>query len=54
MVMFNQSMYRVNEDAGPLQPVVVISEAPENNTVIVVYSMDGTATGEYCSIVINC
>ena len=51
--MFDPSFYRIDEDAGPVQPVVVISNQLPTDTAVEVYSMDGTATGEYCSIVIN-
>ena len=52
-VMFNESMYSVDENGGPVRVVVVISEPPVSDTIIEVYNMNGTATGEYCSISIN-
>ena len=51
--MFNQTMYSVVEGAGPAQPVLVLS-GPSSMTITVnVTSTDGSATGEYCSILIN-
>ena len=52
-VMFNQSMYSVNEDAGPAQPVLVISNPSSTDITVQVTNTDGSATGEYCSILIN-
>ena len=52
-VMFNQSMYSVNEDAGPVQPVLVISNPSSTDITVQVTNTDGSATGEYCSILIN-
>ena len=53
MVMFNQTMYSVSEGAGPAQPVLVLS-GPSSMTITVnVTNTDGSATGEYCSILIN-
>ena len=53
LVMFNRSMYSVNEDAGPVQPVLVMSRSLPSETVVEVYNMNGTAFGEYCSVLIN-
>ena len=52
--MFNQSMYSVNEDAGPVQPVLVISNPSSTDITVQVTNTDGSATGEYCIIFINC
>ena len=52
-VMFNQSMYSVNEDAGPAQPLLVISNPSSTDITVQVTNTDGSATGEYCSILIN-
>ena len=49
-VMFNQSMYSVNEGAGVVRPVVVISKSSDSPISVQVTSMDGSATGEYCSV----
>ena len=56
--MFNQSMYSVDEDAGPAQPVLVLSNPSSTTFTVQVTNMDGSATGgstigEYCSILIN-
>ena len=51
--MFQQSTYSVNEGAGEIQPVVVLSKSSTNTVTVCAYIMDGTATGEYCSILIN-
>ena len=51
--MFNQSIYSVNEEAGPVQPVLVISNPSSTNITVPVTNTDGSATGEYCSILIN-
>ena len=48
--MFNQSMYSVNEDAGSVQPVLVISNPSSTDITVQVTVTDGSATGEYCSI----
>ena len=48
--MFNQSMYSVNEDAGLVQPVLVISNPSSTDITVQVTNTDGSATGEYCSI----
>ena len=42
---FNQSMYSVNEDAGPVQPVLVISNPSPTNINVQVTNTDGSATG---------
>ena len=52
-MMFNQSMYSVNEDAGPVQPVLVINNPSSTDITVQVTNTDGSATGEYCSIFIN-
>ena len=53
LVTFNQSMYRVGESDGLVQPVVGISSASVNDITVQVTSTDGTAIGEYCSVLIN-
>ena len=54
-VMFNQSTYSVVEDAGPAQPVLVLSNPSSMTFTVNVTNTDGSATGEYCygSILIN-
>ena len=46
-------MYSVNEDTGPARPVLVISNPSSTNITVQVTNTDGSATGEYCSILIN-
>ena len=52
-VSFEQSMYSVNENAGPAQPVLVLSNPSSTTITVEVFNTDGSATGEYCSILIN-
>ena len=52
-VMFNQSMYIVDEDAGQVSPILVINRLSLNNITVEVTNTDGSATGECCSILIN-
>ena len=54
IVTFYQPTYNVTEDNGPVQPQIVISKPSADEITVQVTSMDGMATGEYCSIVINC
>ena len=48
--MFNQSMYSVNEDNGPAQPVLVLSGPSSTDITVQVFNTDRSATGEYYSI----
>ena len=49
--MFNQSLYNVNEDAGPAQPVLVLTNPSSSDITVQVITEDGSATGEcYSSI----
>ena len=52
-VRFDRSVYSVNESAGPAQPVLVLSGPSSKAFNVTVTSTDGSATGEYCSILIN-
>ena len=52
-VMFNQTTYSVNENAGPAQPVLVLSNPSSTDITVQVFNTDGSATGEYCSILIS-
>ena len=45
--MFNQSTYSVNENAGPVRPVVLISEPLSIDITVQIITIDGSATGEY-------
>ena len=51
--MFDQSEYSVNEDAGPAQPVLIISNPISTDITVQVTSTDVLAIGEYCSIFID-
>ena len=53
MVSFSQSKYNTSEDAGPAQPVLVLSNPSSTDITIEMFNTDETATGEYCSILIN-
>ena len=46
-------MYRVDEDAGAAQPVLMLSNPSSMTITVNVTSTEGSATGEYCSILIN-
>ena len=52
-VMFNETMYFVDENAGPAQPVLVLSNPSSMTFNVTVTNADGSATGEYCSNLIN-
>ena len=52
--MFSQTMYScVNEGAGAAQLVLVLSNPSATDITVQVTTTDGSATGEYCSILIN-
>ena len=51
--MFSETIYNVNEGAGPAQPVLVLSNPSSTSFDVTVTSSDGSATGKYCSILIN-
>ena len=56
--MFEQPTYSVDENAGPAQPVLVLSNPSSMEVTVQVTNTDGSATGgstigEYCSILIN-
>ena len=52
-VTFNQTTYSVDEDNGPAQPELVLSNPSSTAITVEVTSGGGSATGEYCSILIN-
>ena len=52
-VMFEQSTYSVDENDGPAQPVLVLSGQSSMTFTVQVTNTDGSATGEYCSNLIN-
>ena len=45
-ISFNQSTYSVDEDDGPAQPVLVLSNPSSTDITVQVGSNDITATGE--------
>ena len=51
--MFSETMYRVNEDDGTAQFGLVLSGPSSTATTIRVNNTDVSATGKYCSILIN-
>ena len=46
---FDQSTYIVDEDNGPVQPVLVLSNPSANLLNVQVDSTDGSAIGEFLS-----
>ena len=46
-VRFSQPMYSVDEDAGPVQPTLVLSNPLWTTFTVQVTNTDGSATGEY-------
>ena len=52
-VMFTETTYSVNENGGSVQIGVELSGPSSTDTVVEVFNTDGSATGEYCSILIN-
>ena len=51
-VMFGQPIYSVDEDAGPAQPRLVLSNPSSTNFTVEVTNSDGSAIGEYYSILV--
>ena len=52
--MLSQMMYScVNEGDGSAQIGLVLSNPSSTPTTVQVFNTDGSATGEYCSILIN-
>ena len=45
-ITFNQSTYNVNEDDGPAQPVLVLSNPSSTNITVQVRDTQNTATSE--------
>ena len=46
IVTFTQSTYNVDEDDGPVQPVLILSNPSSTDITISVFSTDGSATGK--------
>ena len=51
--MFSQSTYRVDENAGPAQPELVLSNTLTTDITVEVTNTGGSATGKDCGILIN-
>ena len=51
--MFSQTTYSVNEGAGSVQIGLVLSDPSSTDITVQVTNTDGSATGEYYSILIN-
>ncbi len=49
-VMFEHSIYKVDEDAGPAQPVLVLNCQSSMECNVTVFNTNGSASGEYCSM----
>ena len=52
-MMFSQTMYSVNEEAGQAQSQLFLSNQLSNDITVEVFNTDRSATVEYCSILIN-
>ena len=52
-MIFSETTYSVDEDDGPAQPTLVLSNPSATAITVNVTNTDGSATGEYCSILIN-
>ena len=51
--MFSETTYSVNEKDGSVQIGLVLSSPSSTATTVEGFNTDGSATGEYCSILIN-
>ena len=49
IVNFDQSMYSIDENSGPVMITVVLDEPPSTNITVVVFTTDGSATGKHAS-----
>ena len=47
---FSHSTYSINEDSGPLQPLLVLSNPSSTNITVEVFNTNITALGMYCGI----
>jgi len=54
VVSFEQSTYSVNEDDGPVQSVLVLSNPSSTNITIQVKETSGAATSESAKIIVPC
>ena len=48
--MFEQQAYSINEDVGPAQPALVLSNPSSTDITVQVFNTNGSATGEYYCI----
>jgi len=53
-VSFNQAVYRVDENSGLVQPVLVLSDSSSSITTLLVFTTDGSATGKTCTCTLQC
>ena len=51
--MFSETIYSVNEGDRSAQIGLVFSNPSSSDITVQVTNTDGSATGEYCSILIN-
>ena len=49
IVNFDQSMYSIDENSGPVMITVVLDEPPSTDITVVVFTTDGSATGKHAS-----
>jgi len=47
-ISFEQAAYDVDEDDGPAQPVLVLSNPSSTDITVELLSTDGTAIGKFC------
>ena len=52
-IMFDQTFHHVHEDAELVQTVLILSNPSSFSFAVQVTNTDGSAIGEYCSIMIN-
>ena len=52
-VSFKRPVYGVDEDNGPAQPVLVLSNPLSHDIIVQVNATDGTATGQYCKVALT-
>jgi len=53
-VNFSQQSYSVNEDDGPAQPVLVLSNPSSTSITVQVRDTENTATSESSNIITKC
>ena len=51
-VNFSQSSYNIDENKGPVQPKLMLSNPSTIEIIFIVFSKDGSATGKYLYILI--